>query len=193
MDPFVYKETSMANLTITYRGTVYPWQCDHMGHMNVMWYVGKFDEASWQFISTLGLTRARFVRDGAGMATLEQRIEYKRELRAGDLITVQTRVLEIRDKTIRLSHEMWNDVTREVAARTDILGVYIDTTLRKACSLPSDVHARAELILGRERLERTDSAVVPAGRKGAGQPASESESGELERVAPSAMAIGMCW
>ena len=25
----------------TYRGAVYPWHCDHMGHMNVMWYVGK--------------------------------------------------------------------------------------------------------------------------------------------------------
>src|SRR6266542_3912128 len=22
---------------ITYRGVVYPWQCDHMGHLNVMW------------------------------------------------------------------------------------------------------------------------------------------------------------
>ena len=30
---------------LTYRGTVYPWHCDHVGHMNVMWYVGKFDEA----------------------------------------------------------------------------------------------------------------------------------------------------
>ena len=30
----------------TYRGTVYPWQCDHVGHMNIMWYVGKFDEAT---------------------------------------------------------------------------------------------------------------------------------------------------
>jgi acyl-CoA thioester hydrolase len=28
---------------LTTRGTVYPWRCDHMGHMNVMWYVGKFD------------------------------------------------------------------------------------------------------------------------------------------------------
>jgi hypothetical protein len=29
---------------VTYRGSVYPWHCDHVGHMNVMWYVGKFDE-----------------------------------------------------------------------------------------------------------------------------------------------------
>jgi acyl-CoA thioesterase FadM len=39
----------MADLIDTYRGVVYPWHCDHMGHMNVMWYVGKFDEATWPF------------------------------------------------------------------------------------------------------------------------------------------------
>lgn len=27
----------------TYRGTVYPWPCDRVGHMNIMWYVGKFE------------------------------------------------------------------------------------------------------------------------------------------------------
>jgi acyl-CoA thioester hydrolase len=35
---------------LSYRGAVYPWQCDHMGHMNVMWYVGKFDKATWNFL-----------------------------------------------------------------------------------------------------------------------------------------------
>ena len=42
--------------SVTYKGAVYPWQCDHIGHMNVMWYVGKFDEANWNFFATLGLT-----------------------------------------------------------------------------------------------------------------------------------------
>lgn len=43
---------------VTYVGTVYPWQCDHVGHMNVMWYVGKFDEAipSYRFDSDLFAT-----------------------------------------------------------------------------------------------------------------------------------------
>ena len=26
------------DLPITYRGVVYPWQCDHMGHMNVFFH-----------------------------------------------------------------------------------------------------------------------------------------------------------
>lgn len=25
----------------TYRGTVYPWQYDHVGYMNIMWYVAE--------------------------------------------------------------------------------------------------------------------------------------------------------
>ena len=32
----------MSEWKTTYRGIVYPWHCDHMGHMNVMWYAGKF-------------------------------------------------------------------------------------------------------------------------------------------------------
>src|SRR5215510_8382421 len=96
---------------LTYRGTVYPWQCDHMGHMNVMWYVGKFDEATWQLLASLGLTRKRLSQDGAGMVAVDQHIEYKLELLAGDNITIRSAVLEVKDKTIRFVHEMRNDAT----------------------------------------------------------------------------------
>ena len=113
----------MSESTVTYRGTVYPWQCDHMGHMNVMWYIGKFDEASWQLLSIVGLTRARFERDGTGMAAVEQRIGYRRELHAGDVVSIRSTLLEVRDKSIRMSHEMINDETGELVAITAIVGV----------------------------------------------------------------------
>ena len=45
----------MTSMIETYRGAVYPWHCDHMGHMNVMWYVGKFDEATWNLAAMMGL------------------------------------------------------------------------------------------------------------------------------------------
>jgi acyl-CoA thioester hydrolase len=44
----------MAERAIMYRGVVKAEHCDHMGHMNVMWYVGKFDEASWQLFAAKG-------------------------------------------------------------------------------------------------------------------------------------------
>ena len=64
---------------LTYRGTVYPWHCDHMGHMNVMWYVGKFDEATWQFFHAVGLSPSLLRERWRGMAAVEQRISYARE------------------------------------------------------------------------------------------------------------------
>jgi acyl-CoA thioester hydrolase len=58
----------------TYRGTVYPWQCDHVGHMNIMWYVGKFDEANWNLFARLGLTPSYLRESGRGMAAVQQNI-----------------------------------------------------------------------------------------------------------------------
>src|SRR5690242_12715222 len=149
----------MPELPITYRGTVYPWHCDHMGHMNVMWYVGKFDEATWQLLSNIGLSRSRLGKEGAGMAAVEQHIEYKRELRAGDLITIRSAVLEVKDKSVRFRHEMWNDETGELAATTELVGVHLDLTARRAKSLPVDIRERASsLTTGDQKQSRSSGA-----------------------------------
>ncbi len=129
----------MTEFTITHRGTIYPWQCDHMGHMNVMWYAGKFDEASWQLLSRLGLTRSLLREEGAGMAAVEQRTVYKRELHAGDVVSVRSSVLQMGEKSIHLFHEMRNDETGEVAATSTIVGVYMNAATRKAQPWPLDV------------------------------------------------------
>ena len=133
---------------VTYRGAVYPSQCDHMGHMNVMWYVGKFDEATWQLFAAVGLTPTRLRTEGVGMAGVEQHIEYKRELYPGDIVTVASTVLEVKEKAIRFAHEMRNDETGELAARTTLVAVHIDRSTRRARALPSDVRDRASKMIG---------------------------------------------
>ena len=132
---------------VTYRGAVYPSQCDHMGHMNVAYYVAKFDEATWQLFAALGMTRSRLRDENRGMAGLEQHIEYKRELFAGDVVTVTSTVLEIKDKVIRFAHEMRNDETGEVAARTTLVAAHLDTTIRRAQPFPEDVRYKARAMM----------------------------------------------
>jgi acyl-CoA thioester hydrolase len=133
----------MADRPVTYRGVVRSEHCDHMGHMNVMWYVGKFDEASWQLFAAMGLSRSRMQKENRGVAGVEQHIEYKRELRAGDVVTVRSAVDEVKDKVIRLTHEMTNDETGEVAAIMHLVAVYFDTEVRKSLPLPPDIRERA--------------------------------------------------
>ncbi|HLZ06607.1 MAG TPA: thioesterase family protein [Bradyrhizobium sp.] len=124
---------------VTYRGTVYPWQCDHVGHMNVMWYVGKFDEANWNCFAHLGLTPAYFRQSGRGKAAVQQSISYKRELLAGDIVEVRSRLLEIGTKSIRLLHEMRNAETGETAATCEITAVHLDRALRKSTAFTADI------------------------------------------------------
>ena len=143
---------------LTARGTVYPWQCDHMGHMNVMWYVGKFDEATWQLFALLGMTPSALREQQRGMAAVHQEITYRRELLPGAVYSVYSRVLEVREKVLRFAHEMRNDETGEVAATTVLTGVYLDTHLRASCPLPSDVAERARQMLA-EGTELSDSDV----------------------------------
>ena len=131
-----------AELPITYRGVVRAEQCDHMAHMNVMWYVGKFDEGTWNLFASLGLTRSRMQKENRGVVAVEQRIEYKRELLAGDLITIRSYFREVREKTLLFVHEMTNEETQEVAARTFLTAVCLDTKTRKAIPLPGDVRER---------------------------------------------------
>ena len=139
----------MQELELTYRGTIYPWHCDHMGHMNVMWYASKFDEASWSLLAEIGLTRTYLQHNKQGVAALQQNITYKRELRAGDIVSIRSGVLEIQDKVMRIFHEMRNEETREVAAFATITGVYMDLRIRKSCPIPASISTRRSRFLRR--------------------------------------------
>ena len=132
---------------ITYRGTVYPWHCDHVGHMNVMWYVGKFDEATWQFFSALGLSPSYLRSSNRGMAAVDQHISYIQELHAGDVVTIRTTLLELKEKSMRFVHEMSNDETAEVAARTTLKAVHMDTIARKSCVFEEAIVTKANSML----------------------------------------------
>lgn len=132
---------------LAYKGAVYPWHCDHMGHMNVMWYVGKFDEATWAFFSSVGLTPTALRKAGRGMAALDQQISYKREAMPGDLLEIYARPLEVTAKTIRFAMTMIDCESGKVTATSELVGAHLDTAARKAVELPEDVRAKlAELI-----------------------------------------------
>ncbi|MFP3555469.1 thioesterase family protein [Paraburkholderia sp. SIMBA_049] len=134
---------------VTYRGTVYPWHCDHVGHMNVMWYVGKFDEASWQFFHLLGLTPQYLRENKRGMAAVDQHLSYLRELHAGDVLTVRSELLEFKKKSLRFVHEMRLNGEVEVVARCTIKAVHIDSEQRKSCEFPDQFERMARILFDR--------------------------------------------
>jgi len=126
----------------TYRGVVYPYQLDHMDHMNVQWYTSKFDEGTWHLFAMIGLTSDYFKKNNKGMAALEQTTKYKAELMAGNLVVIRSEILEVRDKTIRFFHSMENAETGVEAATTELIATHLDRALRKSSPLPDDIREK---------------------------------------------------
>jgi acyl-CoA thioester hydrolase len=132
---------------VTYRGAILPWHCDHMGHMNVMWYVGKFDEATWNLFAHIGLTPSYFRGEAFGMAGVQQNITYQRELMAGDVIEIRSHMVEARERRIQFIHTMRNTEIDQIASMCDLTAVHIDRRVRKACPFPESVRVAAERLI----------------------------------------------
>jgi acyl-CoA thioester hydrolase len=137
----------MSDAIETYRGVVYPWQCDQMGHMNVMWYTGKFDEATWVLFARVGIT-ASYLRDqNRGMAAVRQETSYRKELMPGDVVLVRSSILEVRPKVLRFLHEMVHAETLAVAATSELTSVHFDRAVRRSCELPPELAKRAAALV----------------------------------------------
>lgn len=131
----------------TFRGVVYPWQLDHMDHMNVQFYAARFDEATWHFFAALGMGTDYFKANRRGMAALEQRTLYKRELHAGALIRITSELLEMKPKTIRFLHRMYSTEGGDEVATSELVGAHIDTDARKAVPFPQEIVQRQTAFL----------------------------------------------
>jgi acyl-CoA thioester hydrolase len=131
----------------TYIGTVYPWECDQVGHMNVAFYVAKFDAATWTFFAHIGMDGAYFRDKRGGMGAVDMHLTYRRELHPGDCVEVTTEVLEVKPKAITFRHSMVEAISGEEASTCTITAVHIEPTERRGSPLPDVVVERAEALL----------------------------------------------
>jgi len=131
----------------TYRGFVYPWSMDHIGHMNVQFYTARFDEATWHFFARLGITPGYLKENKRGMVALDQRTQYKQEVLAGSLLHINTELLEIKRKTVRFLHRMVNSETGQEVATTELVGAFLDAEARKTAEFPQSVLDAAQAMM----------------------------------------------
>jgi acyl-CoA thioester hydrolase len=151
-------EQRMMESQLTHLGAVYPRHCDHIGHMNVMWYSGKFDEASWNFLQQLGISSSYIREEMRGMVAVEQATQFIQELLAGDTVSVRSQVLEVRERVIRIVHTMRNTVTQEPVAICTITAVHVDRRTRKSCPFPALIRDAAMRLTGLRHAERSAAA-----------------------------------
>jgi acyl-CoA thioester hydrolase len=63
------------------------------------------------------------------------------------VVTVRTTILEVKDKSLRFTHEMVHDETHAVVARTTLKAVHMDTFARKSCAFAQEIVANARALV----------------------------------------------
>lgn len=138
----------MTDFLDTFRGTVNTWECDEVGHMNVQFYVARASDASFYLRHALGLSHSSVLREGRAMVALEEHVRFLRELRAGDIMNMRSRVVEIRDKTLVSFHELLNSATGETSATIVAVSGHFDLEKRKLIPWGAEAKERAAPFLG---------------------------------------------
>ena len=144
-----------SNGIISFRGLVYPAQCDAMGHMNVQYYTAVFDQAMWHLVFALGFHPSWVTDRREGWADVRYEIDFRQELRVGQLFYAESAVVKVGNASLVTLHRMVEAESRKIAAEAKITSVYFDLARRTSPPLPAEIRSAAE------RAPKTFSAIDP--------------------------------
>lgn len=71
------------------------------------------------------------------MAAVEQHLEYRREVFAGAVLTIETSVLQVSAQSMRFRHVMYE--ADDIVAQCDLVGVHLSRSAHHAVPFPVDV------------------------------------------------------
>ncbi|MBV1868986.1 MAG: acyl-CoA thioesterase [Marinosulfonomonas sp.] len=129
---------------ITYHSIVDPSHCDFLGHMNASQYFAACSNGVFVLQASLGLT-AKDMRDGRQLAfaVVHSDTDFKAELVPGDVIYLESQVIEIGTKSIVFRHTLFRAEDKKVAFVTQSKCVMLGLTTRRAELIPDDVRKKA--------------------------------------------------
>lgn len=131
----------------TFRGLVYPSQCDAMGHMNVQHYIAAFDQAMWHLVHELGDRKPAASNRGHGWADVRHVIDYRSELPAGALYRVVSGIDKVGRSSLVTRHRMYGLEAGALAAECEMTSVYFDLAVRASAPLPQCLRDKARALL----------------------------------------------
>ena len=117
----------------TYRGTVFRWEVDHNDHLTVAYYFARIADAGAVLLRAVGV-------DPAVARTVDCFVRYQRELRVGDIMHMESGVIEAEPDALVLGHKL-------IDTGAGTLCTTVEQRVGLAAPLPAQ--ARAEVLARR--------------------------------------------
>jgi acyl-CoA thioester hydrolase len=119
------------------RALVRPEWIDYNGHMNVGYYHVAFDFAAEEFFRFLGFTPEFRREQGVTTFALESHLNFLREVKAGDALRFEARLLDHDAKRIHFYQEMFHAGGGYLAASCESLSACVSQAARRTAPMPA--------------------------------------------------------
>ena len=120
-----------------------------MGHMTTRFYMAMFDDSSYHFLNhVFGWNSAQDPTGRYGWVDVHHSIDYQAEVDAGDLLEVRAELTKVGGKSMKISYEMINLGSGDVAATLEGVVVLFDLNERCAVAIPDDIRETAQSHVG---------------------------------------------
>jgi acyl-CoA thioester hydrolase len=133
------------------RAVVLPAWIDHNGHMNVGFYHVAFDVASEPFFEWLGLTPDVRREHASSTFALESHLHFHREVREGDRLRFEARLLDADAKRLHFFQAMYHADEGYLAATYESLSIHMDMRIRRPAPMPAVLADRVQAVLAAHR------------------------------------------
>ena len=125
----------------TLRRPVAPRDCDILGHMNVAAYVDAVSDAMFTLQGLAGLDRATVATTHRSFVAARLECDYRAEMLAGDVLSMDSYVLHVGTKSARFGHKMTRLSDGATVFEAENVSVYFDLSARRALPMPEDLRA----------------------------------------------------
>ena len=115
----------MANPLKLWEGEVLPEWVDANRHMNDGFYAVAFGEASWRVQDHLGLHAEYRARTGGTLYSVEAHLTWARELSLGQRLHIESLVLGVDAKRLRVFHRLFATDEGYAAAAMDVMMLHV--------------------------------------------------------------------
>lgn len=128
----------------TYRGVVTRWEVDHNDHLTVAYYFTRIAAAGAGLLEALGLGGAYAQREGRAVLTTDCYVRYQRELRVGDILHVESGVIDIEPDALVLGHKLFDSGAGALCTTVEQRVRHLDADRRKAMPLAAEPRRQAD-------------------------------------------------
>jgi acyl-CoA thioester hydrolase len=130
----------------TIRRPVAPRECDILGHMNVAAYIDAVSDAMFTLQGAVGLGRHEIDTRRRSFVAAHVAADYRAEMLAGEVFSIESRVLRVGTKSARFAHRMIRMSDGACVFEAENVSVYFDLDARQALAIPQNLRTALDAL-----------------------------------------------